>query len=113
MEWEALFKLFQSWGPSAISSVLVIVVIYLIRKIDASSKKDEERAEKLRASINNTLDGFGLRLSAVERDYMKNDFFFREMSGWRSEINRLSDQINSQFTVLIQNVIQLFNQGRK
>jgi hypothetical protein len=112
MEWAALFKIFQSWGPSAISSVLVIVVLFLIKKVDADSKKDELRAEKLREDINKKLNGFGERLSAVEKDYVKNDFFFRELSGWKSEINRLSDQITNQFMVFTQNIIQLFNRGK-
>ena len=113
MEWGALFKVFQSWGPSAISSALVIVVIYLIRKIDADSKKDEQRAGELHKYINDALNNFGARLTAIEKDYVRNDFFFRELSGWKSEINRLSDQITNQFVVLIQNIIQMLNQGKK
>ena len=113
MEWAALFKLVQSWGPTAISGLLVTVTLYLIRKIDGDSKKDERRAEDLRKYINEALNNFGTRLSTIEKDYVKNDFFFRELSGWKSEINRLSDQIANQFTVFTQNLIQLFNQGRK
>jgi len=113
MEWAALFKLFQSWGPSAISSVLVFVVVYLIKKIDANSKKDEERGAKLREEINKTLNSFGERLSNVEHNYVKNDFFFRELSGWKSEINRLADKVDSKFESLAQNIIQVINKGNK
>jgi len=112
MEWVALFKLIQSWGPSAISSVLVFVVVFLIRKIDADSKKDENRATELREYINKTLNNFGERLSAVEKEYVKNDFFFRELSGWKSEINRLSDQITNLFMAFTQNILQFFNRGK-
>jgi len=113
MEWSALFKIFQSWGPSAISSVLVVVVIYLIKKIDADSKKDEQRAGELHKYINDALNNFGTRLSTIEKDYVKNDLFFRELSGWKSEINRLSDQITNHFMAFFQNIIQLLNQGKK
>jgi hypothetical protein len=113
MEWSGLFHLIQSWGPSAISSVLIYVVIHLIKKIDVNSQKNEKSAAELRDYINKTLNAFGERLSAVEKDYVKNDFFFRELSGWKSEINRLSDQITNQFMVFTQNIIQLFNQGKK
>jgi hypothetical protein len=105
--------LLQSWGPTAASSLLIFIVSYLIRKIDSNSKKDEERAIKLREDINKTLTSFGERLTTVEKEYVKNDFFFRELSGWKSEINRLSDQITNQFMVFTQNIIQLFNQGKK
>lgn len=113
MEWAALFKIFQSWGPSAISSVLVFVVIHLIKKVDDDSKKDEQRAAKLREDINKTLSGFNERLTTVEKDYVKNDFFFRELSGWKSEINRLSDKIDNKFESLVQNIINVINQRRK
>jgi hypothetical protein len=115
MELAGLLQLFQSWGPSAISSALVFVVLYLIKKVDTNSKKIEtnameaaSRAEVLRDDINKTLNSFGERLSIVEKDYVKNDFFFRELSGWKSEINRLSDQISSQFMAFTQSIIQLF-----
>jgi len=113
MEWAALFKIFQSWGPSAISSVLVIVVIYLIRKIDINSKVEEQRAEKLRTDINKTLNSFGERLSQVEHGYVKREDFYRDLSGWKSEINRLSDLIIQQFMNFSQNIIQLLSQGNK
>jgi len=112
MEWAAFFKLIQSWGPSAISSALVFVVVYLIKKIDADSKKDETRAAELREYINKALNNFGERLSAVEKEYVKNDFFFRELSGWKSEINRLSDQITNLFMAFTQNILQFFNRGK-
>ena len=113
MEWAGLFKLIQSWGPSAISSVLVFVTLYLIKKTDLHSKEDENRAKELRDYINKTLNNFGERLSAVEKDFVRNDFFFRELSGWKSEINRLSDQLTNQFMVFTQNIIQLFKQEGK
>jgi len=112
MEWAALFELFRSWGPSAVSSVLVIVVLYLIKKIDASSKKDEQRATELRSDINKTLNSFGERLSKVEHYYVKREDFHRELSGWKTEINRISDQITNQFMSFSQNIIQLFSQGK-
>ena len=113
MEWAALFKIVQSWGSTAISSVLIYVVIFLIRKIDAHYEKNEKSASDMREYINKSLNNFGERLSTVEKDYVKNDFFFRELSGWKSEINRLSDQITSQFMVFTQNILQLFSQGKK
>jgi hypothetical protein len=42
----------------------------------------------------------------------RNDFFLRELSGWKGEINRLSDQIASQFMASTQNIIQLLNRGK-
>ena len=107
MEWAGFFHLIQSWGPSAISSALVFVVIYLIKKVDTNSKEDAKRSQELRDYINNSLNRFGERLSIVEKDYVKNEFFYQNLSGWRSEINRLSDQINTQFSNIFQSIVQL------
>jgi hypothetical protein len=96
--------LLQQWGPTAVSTVLIFVVVFLIRKIDVNSKKDEERATTLRNDINKTLNSFGERLSRIEHEYVKNEMFYRELSGWRSEIHRLYDLINNQFA----NIIAIF-----
>jgi predicted nucleic acid-binding Zn-ribbon protein len=113
MEWAALFNVVKSWSPSALTAFLAVVVLSLIKKIDANSKKDEERAKDLRDDINKTLNDFGTRLSTVEKEYVKMDFFLREFSGWKSEINRLSDKIDTKFESLVQHIIQILNQGKK
>jgi len=102
-----------SWCPTAVSGVLVFLVSYLIRKSNTDSRENAERAIKLRDEINKTLNSFGERLSYIKQNYVKNDFFFRELSGWRSEINRLGDKTDGNFAVLIQNIMQFLNQGKK
>ena len=113
MEWAALFALVQSWGPSAISSLLVFVVLHLIKKIDTNSKKESERATELRKYINDTLNNFGSRLSIVEREYTRNDTFLRELSGWKSEINRVSDQITNLFIGFTQAILPTLDRSAK
>jgi predicted nucleic acid-binding Zn-ribbon protein len=119
MDFAALFGIFQAWGPSAISSVLVLVVLYLIKKVDKNGAEDARRAEsfqeqlktrvaELRNDMSKTLEDHGRRLSYIEKEYTQNEVFFQQLSGWRTEINRLSDQINTQFMAFTQNIIQLF-----
>ncbi len=55
MDFAALFALAQSWGPTAISSVLVIVVIYLIKKIDKNGEDDKKRAKDFQDSFENKI----------------------------------------------------------
>ena len=109
----ALLDLFQSWGPSAISSFLVVVVLYLIKKIDRNSAADEQRSQELRQYINQTLNSFGDRLSVIEKEYVKNEFFYREFSGWRNEIKWLSDKIDGNYKDFYKNVIQLLSKDGK
>jgi hypothetical protein len=105
LEWAALFKIFQSWGPSAISSVLVVVVLYLIKKVDASNKEEKERAEnlkgcleakvrELRGDVTKALDEHGRRLSCIELEYVRREAFYRELGGWKDDINRLLSQVS-------------------
>ena len=113
-------SLLQSWGPTAASSVVIFIVSFLIKKISADAAKDEARIKslreditKMRCDVNNTLNSFGERLSLVEKDYVDKEFFFRELQRWRSEINRVSDQISNCFSSLTQNIFQLLSGGKK
>jgi hypothetical protein len=119
MEWKALFHVIQSWGPSAISSALVFVVVYLIRKVDANGKEEKERTQNLRdcfeAKIKElredaykALEEHGRRLSCIELEYVRRDAFYRELGGWKDDINRLSGQI-SEFG---KNIIELWKNRR-
>ncbi|MDR1176386.1 MAG: hypothetical protein LBK83_13070 [Treponema sp.] len=123
MDFAALFHIIQSWGPSAISSCLVVVVLYLVKKVDKNGEEDARRAKsfqdqleakvgELRADMNRVLDDYGKRLLYVEKEYTRNEVFLRELSGWRTEINRLSDQITTLFAGVSQNIFQMLNRGK-
>jgi hypothetical protein len=112
------FALAQSWGPAALTSVLVLVVTHLCRQMNASRKQLDGIAASLRKefqdqittlkeSVVRQLDEQGRRISYIELEYTKNRDFHRELGGWRAEITRLSDQISSQFMAFTQNIIQM------
>ena len=113
MDWAALLIHIQSWGPPAISGLLIVAVLSLIRKLEQNSTKAEKDTRELRNDINSTLNNFGARLSTIEKDYTKNETFFRELSGWRTEINRLSDNVTSNFVTLTQHVIEILSKGKR
>jgi hypothetical protein len=123
MDFAAFFGIFQAWGPSAISSVLVIVTLYLIKKVDENSKEDAERAkvfqEQLEAkvgelynTIHKGLEAHSKRLSYIEMEYVKNSVFYEQLSGWRTEINRLSDKSDGHHSQIIQYILDLLNKGK-
>ena len=101
-----------TWSPAAVTSVLAVAIFLLIKRIDKDSKVNEERAAALRAEINTTLNSFGERLSRVERDYVKSESFHKELSGWRTETNRLSDIIHKETSKINQSLIQLLSRGK-
>jgi hypothetical protein len=124
VDFPALFRVFQSWGPSAVSSVLVIVVLYLIKRVDENSKEDARRAkvfqEQLEAkvselydTIHKGLEAHGKRLSYIEMEYTKNSVFYEQLSGWRTEINRLADKSDGHHAQIIQYILDLLNRGEK
>ena len=119
MEWEALLKIFQSWGPTALSSLLVVAVVSLIKKIEANGKADELRSSEMqkqldskvkevKEDISRTLGEHGRELSYIKMEYIKRETFHRELSGWKEDINRLSSQINNQFTDFMARLIEIW-----
>ena len=118
---ESIFLvILQKWGPAAVSVLLIFVVSFLIREIKKNSEDDKHRMTKLhnditkmRDDVNNSLNGFGERLTRVEHEYVKKDTFLNELSGWRTEINRLYDLFNTNFISFTQNIIQILTQGKK
>ncbi|MDR0760350.1 MAG: hypothetical protein LBF74_09625 [Treponema sp.] len=123
MDFAALFRIFQSWGPSAVSSVLVVVVLYLIKKVDENSREDARRAKAFQEqlevkvsglydTIHKGLEAHGKRLSYIEMEYTKNSVFYEQLSGWRAEINRLADKSDDHHAQVIQYVLDLSNRGK-
>ncbi len=141
MDWSALFKIVQEWGPSALTSFLVVIVLYLIKKIDKHSEDDSKRAVKFQADLASHIDSLDKKFSAsiqdlkadvdtalkeqkantekaledhnkqllyIKTEYIRNDFFLREISGWKEDISRLSSQISYHFTDVINKVIELW-----
>jgi hypothetical protein len=124
MDWAALFKIFQSWGPSAISSALVVVVLYLIKRVNKNSEADEERARGLQSLIDSKINGFresvnkaaedhGRRLSCIEMEYVRRETFYRELGGWKDDINRVSGQISSLAAELNKGIVELWKERKR
>jgi predicted nucleic acid-binding Zn-ribbon protein len=122
MDFAALFRVVQSWGPSAISSCLVVVTLYLIKKVDENSKEDAKRAKvfqdqleakvgELHNAIRKELEAHGKRLSYIEMEYTKNSVFYEQLSGWRTEVNRLADKTDGHHAQIVQYILDLLNRG--
>jgi hypothetical protein len=123
MEWAALFKIVEAFGPSAICSALVVTVVYLIKEVHKNSEKDAQREEayqkligsklkELRDDTAKVLDEHRRRLLCVETEYVKREDFYRDLGGWKDDINRLSGQMSAQFTEFNKSIIDLWKGGR-
>jgi hypothetical protein len=111
----ALITQLLQYGTTPALLVLAALVGVLVKKLDDNGKKDEARAEKLQAAMtaemnamakrfddraaatDKKVEDLSNRVSCVERDYLPREEHYKEFSGWRAEINRLSDLIISLF----------------
>jgi len=123
MELEALFKIVQSWGPSAVTSLLVFFVIHLSKKLDKNGEEDKKRAEglqgcfesklkELREDTTKVLDEHRQKLSCIEMEYVRRADFYKDLGGWRDDINRLYDKISSVSGEFSRSIIDLWK-GKK
>ena len=120
---DGVFKVFQSWGPSAITSALVVVVVYLVKKVNDAGKEEALRSKNLqdnldskvkevKRDINNTLVEHSRELSYIKMECIMRDTFYRELSGWKEDINRLSNQINSLVPDFMTRIIELWKEQK-
>jgi len=124
MELEALFKIVQSWGPSAVTSLLVFFVIHLSKKLDKNSEEDKKRAagihdylevkvKELREDVTKVMDEHGRRLSCIELEYVRRIDFYKDLGGWRDDINRVYDKISSLSAELSKGIIEIWKGKRE
>jgi hypothetical protein len=131
----ALLAQAQAWGPSAVTAVLVLVVIHLNKQLGRNGERDAKQSEELGRQINGLagalrqefaeqikglredlarrLDEHERRISCIERDYTQNVDFHRELGGWRTELNRLSDLLVTQFMQFTKNTIELWKGNKR
>ena len=119
MDIEALFGIVKSWGPSAVSSLLVFFVIHLSKKLDKNSEDDKKRAYNLQIYLEDKLKGLredatkvlgehGRRISCIELEYVRRMDFYKDLGGWRDDINRLYDKISSVSADLSKSINELW-----
>jgi len=119
MDLEALFGIVRSWGPSAVTSLLVFFVIHLSKKLDKNGEEDKLRGDNLRGYLDGklkelredtmkALDEHGRRISCIELEYVRRMDFYKDLGGWRDDINRLSDKISSQSAELSKSINELW-----
>lgn len=118
MEILGIIGAISQYGAMPALLVLTALVGVMIRKIDQNSKEDatrhaqdqvahkalkdelvavvkesETRTDERLRSLEENHSDLTRRVNIMERDYLPRDEHYKEFSGWRAEINRLSDLI--------------------
>jgi hypothetical protein len=111
---ELITKLLD-YGTAPALLVVGFLLFWVVKKLEENGRKDEARAKDLSDAMttqmnamedrfeerfalsDKRLDDLSNRVSCVERDYLPREEHYKEFSGWRAEINRLSDLIINLF----------------
>jgi len=123
MDFIALYGLIQSWGPSAISTALFVVVMYLIRQVNKSSETTtvrfksfqeqiDSRLKDLREGTTSILDDHNRRISFIETEYVRRETLYRELGGWKDDIKELSRETSAQLMEIRKSIRDLWR-GKK
>lgn len=112
---EVLLEKLLSYGTGPVLIVVAFLLGWIVKELKENGKKDEERAEKLKTAVtaqmnameerfeerfattDKRVDELANRVSCVERDYLPREEHYKEFSGWRAEINNLTNLIINLF----------------
>jgi hypothetical protein len=125
----------KAWAPTAATVILIPLIIWLNSQIqknekdncarDAVMKKElseqtsaaikamTEQLEKNRIETDRRFDDQARRISILEQDVVRKEEFYQATSGWRTEINRLSDLISTQMDSTMDKIIALWRDKGK
>ena len=121
MEWELLLTKVELWGSPAATILLIVSVLSLHRRLkkyeDENTKNDEQlknfittklKEEKEEIAKNHT--ELKNRISYLEMESIRSDTFYRELAGWKTEINRLNDNVTKMFSESMNKIIELWKE---
>jgi hypothetical protein len=125
----------KAWAPTAATVILIPLIIWLNSQIQKNEKdncardaamKTEfadqmeglkksviDQLEKYQDETNKRFDEHERRIRILEQDAVRKEEFLRTTSGWRTEINRLSDLIMTQMTGISNKIIDLWRDKGK
>ncbi len=112
---EGLINQMLSYGAAPAILVITFLLGWVIKELKDNARRDDQRADELKRSTGTQIDAMESRLeerlaavskrqdelanrvSCIEKDYLPREEHYKEFSGWRAELNRLSDLIISVF----------------
>lgn len=103
MEWMAIFGFASQYGVPALLVAVLIVLVVLVGKIEANTKADQARGDGLRKEIadaeartKKNLEEHEARIRTMELEYLTKAEFYREVGGWRTDMDHLSQKMDKQ-----------------
>ncbi|MEL5719147.1 hypothetical protein [Treponema pedis] len=130
MGFEQLIIAAKDWGPTAITSIIAFVISYLFKQQVKNSTEDLEREKTFKASLSiglnrleenydksfselkKEIEVHRKEIGALKMDKLDKDDFYKDMGGWRSELNRVQDLIISQNNITLEKIIELWKEKK-
>ena len=130
MGFEQLLLAAKDWGPTAITTIIAVIISYIFRQQSKNTEEDIKRAKEFKESLSSGLgrleenlnktitdlkkevDTHRKEIEMLKMDKLEKDDFYKDMGGWRSELNRVQDLIIAQNNTTLQKIIELWKEKR-
>ena len=130
MGFEQLLLAAKDWGPTAITTIIAVIISYIFRQQSKNTEEDIKRAKEFKESLSSGLgrleenlnktitdlkkevDTHRKEVEMLKMDKLEKDDFYKDMGGWRTELNRLQDLIITQNNATAQKIIELWKEKR-
>ncbi|QEJ96699.1 hypothetical protein [Treponema phagedenis] len=131
MGFESLIIAAKDWGPTAITTIIAFVISYLFKQQMKNAAEDAARSDEFKKNLANGLnrleENFNKNVSELKHkiekqqneidtlklEKLEREDFYKDMGGWRAEINRLQDLVINQNNSTLQKIIELWQSQNK
>lgn len=93
----------SQWALTVAVLLLAFAIAWLIRKLDKNAKADAKRSSEFRLALeahqNETDKRFidcQERMACIERDYLSRETHYKDIGGWRTDLNDLRNNISDE-----------------
>ena len=97
---ETLVITMLEYGTTPALLVLTAMVGWLIKKINDNTKADNERAAGIQKTLkehSEILSDHSERMTSIEQEYLKRETHYKDIGGWRTDLDSLRKDINDEF----------------
>ena len=108
-----LYKLLE-YGTFPALLVLIALVGWLIRQLDKNFKADTTRATEFRELLDKHIDETAKaladhadRMACIERDYLPRETHYKDIGGWRTDMNNVRDNLGEEIRGVRQDINSL------
>lgn len=116
----------KDWTPTTLMAVAVFILSHFLNLFKEQKEKDEEQNKEFKENLSNGLNRIESKLTkeisdiqaeqkkhakeieALKVEKLEREDFYKDMGGWRAEINRLQDLIIKQNTEVFNKLIDIW-----